>query len=114
MGYKVSSAGIIGTAGYPASAEAIAACKAQGIDIETHRNQGLSRELIEESDFIFAMERMHLARILELEPEAGNRTLLLAGNKEIPDPIGYPQKTYDNCAKLIIKAAKERIDELVI
>jgi L-threonylcarbamoyladenylate synthase len=113
IGYKVSSAGIMDSAGYPASAEAIAACAAQDIDIGNHRNQGLTRELIEESDFIFAMEKMHLMRILALVPQAGNRCLLLAGDKEIPDPIGQPQKIYDTCAKTITKAVNERISELI-
>jgi L-threonylcarbamoyladenylate synthase len=114
IGYKVSSAGIIDAAGFPASSEAVKACADLGIDIRTHRNQGLSKELIKESDFIFAMERIHQERIITLEPNVGNRCLLLAGNKEIPDPIGHPQKFYDNCAKLITKAVKERISEFVI
>ena len=113
MGYKVSSAGIIGSSGYPASAEAISACAAQGIDIGNHRNQALTRELMDESDFIFAMERIHLSRILAIEPLAGNRSLLLAGDREIPDPIGKPQRVYDNCVKVITKAVKERISELI-
>jgi len=114
MGYKVSSAGIIGTAGYPASAEAIEVCANRGIDIGTHRNQALSKELIKESDFIFVMERMHQGNVIALEPEAESRCLLLAGNKEIPDPIGSPLKSYENCAKLIEKSVIKRIDELVI
>ncbi len=113
MGYKVSSAGIIGSSGYPATSEAVTACAAQGIDIGNHRNRGLSRELIEESDFIFTMEKIHLLRTLTLAPEAKNRCLLLAGNKEIPDPIGQSQRVYDNCVKVIIKAVKERISELI-
>jgi len=113
MGYKVSSAGIIGSAGYPATEQAIVACAAQGVDIKNHRNQGLTRELIEDSDFIFAMERMHLARILALDPLANDRCLLLAGEKEIPDPIGQTQRVYDNCAKIITKAVKERLSELI-
>jgi L-threonylcarbamoyladenylate synthase len=113
MGYKVSSAGIIGSSGFPASDEAIAACADQGIDIKNHRNRGLSKELIEESDFIFAMERIHLSRIIALEPKAGQRCLLLAANKEIPDPIGQSKRIYDNCVKLISKAVEERIGELI-
>jgi L-threonylcarbamoyladenylate synthase len=113
-GYKVSSAGIIGTAGFPASPEAIAACADQEVDIRNHRNQGLTKELIEESDFIFAMEKMHLSRILALAPQALNRSILLAGQKEIPDPIGQTQKIYDNCAKLIAKAIEERLNEMQI
>ncbi len=114
MGYKISSAGVIGAAGYPASTEAIEVCAAKGIDIGTHRNQGLSKELIQESDFIYVMERMHQGSIIALEPEAESRCLLLAGNKEIPDPVGLPLKFYENCAKLIEKSVIKRMDELVI
>ncbi|MBN1972289.1 MAG: threonylcarbamoyl-AMP synthase [Sedimentisphaerales bacterium] len=114
MGYKVSSAGIIGSSGYRASFEAIEACAKQGVNIENHRNQGLTSELITESDFIFAMERIHLTRILALEPQAENRCLLLAGDKEILDPIGQPQRIYDSCVKIITKAVKERISELIL
>ncbi|MBN2590682.1 MAG: threonylcarbamoyl-AMP synthase [Sedimentisphaerales bacterium] len=113
MGYKVSSAGIIGSSGHPATPEAVAACASQGVDIGNHRNQGLTRELIEESDFIFTMEKIHLLRTLMLTPDAKNRCLLLAGNKEILDPIGQPQRIYDNCVKIITKAVKERISELI-
>ena len=52
-------------------------------------------------------------RTLALAPEAKNRCLLLAGNKEILDPIGQPQRIYDNCVKIITKAVKERISELI-
>lgn len=114
MGYKVTSAGTIGSVGFPASAEAVAVCAAKGINIGDHRNKGLSKSLIKESDFIFVMERVHRDIIIALEPEAANRCLLLAGNKDVPDPIGHPQKLYSNCAKLIEKAIKERISELVI
>ena len=114
LGYKVDSAGIIGSAGFPATAEAIEACAVEGIDIKAHRNKGLSRELVEESDFIFAMERLHLERIVALEPNAAEKCLLLAGPKGIPDPIGHPQEFYDSCARVITAAVRKRIDELVI
>ena len=114
MGYKVSSAGTMGTAGYPASAEAIEVCSAMGIDISAHRNQALSRELVEESDFIFAMEKMHWASVITLEPSAESRCVLLAGNKGIPDPMGMQLKFYENCAALIEKAVEKRISELEI
>ena len=114
IGYKVNSAGIIGSVGYPASAEAVTACAAKGVDIKAHRNKGLSRELIEASDIIFAMEQIHRDRVVILDPKAANRCFLLAGNTGIPDPIGHPQKSYDNCANLIERAIQKRISELVI
>ena len=114
IGYKVNSAGIIGSVGYPASAEAVTACAAKGVDIKAHRNKGLSRELIEASDIIFAMEQIHRDRVIILDPKAANRCFLLAGNTGVPDPIGQPQQSYDNCAKLIERAIQKRISELVI
>jgi L-threonylcarbamoyladenylate synthase len=114
MGYKVSSAGIMDMASSPASIEAIAACAAMGIDIKAHRSQALSQELIEENDFIFAMSRMHCERVTALSHEAANKCLLLAKDKDIPDPIGQGQQVFNNCAELIKEAAKKRIGEFVI
>jgi protein-tyrosine phosphatase len=114
MGYKVLSAGVSGSFGIPASPEAVKACAAEGIDITAHRNQGLSRDIVVESDFIFAMERMHMQRIIDLDPDAANKCSLLAEPKGIPDPIGLPQEYYDGCAKVITTAVRKRIDELGI
>jgi len=114
MGYKVVSAGVMDMAGASASTGAIAACAAKGIDIRAHQTTRLSPQLVEESDLIFAMERMHQGTVAALSPEATDRCVLLAENKDIPDPIGQPQDLFNNCAELIEKAVKKRIDELVI
>ena len=114
IGYIICSAGIMDVAGVPASAEAIAACAAKGIDLTAHRSQGLSKELIEESDLIFAMERMHQQKIIALSHEAANKCFLLAGDTGIADPIGHPQEFFDSCADMIEAAVKKRISELVI
>jgi len=114
MGYKISSAGVMDMAGCPASPEAIAVCAAKGIDIKTHKSRMLSEQLVEESDFIFAMCRMHCERVAALMPQAANKCVLLAGNEEIADPIGQPQQVYNNCADLIERAVKKRVGELVI
>jgi len=113
-GYKVLSAGIMDTAGFPASPEAVAACAAKGIDIKAHKSRTLSQQLVEECDFIFAMAQMHRKRVTALSPEAANKCVLLIENKDIPDPIGQPQRAYNNCAELIEKAVKKRIGELLI
>lgn len=114
IGYTIGSAGVIGTAGFPASPEAILACAVKGIDISNHRNRGLSRELIEESDLIFAMEPHHRQRVISLDPKAESRCLLLAPGRGIPDPIGQSQEFYNYCANMIERAVLERIGELVL
>jgi len=114
MGYKIASAGMIDLAGAPASAEAITACALKGVDITGHVSQNLTRTLIDASDFIFGMTRAHCQRVLFLAPEAEGKCMLLAGDREIPDPIGQPQEYFNSSANAIEMAAKARISELVI
>jgi protein-tyrosine phosphatase len=114
MGYKVVSIGTMDTADQPASDEAIAACAAKGIDIKAHKSRKLSSELVEESDFIFVMERAHQKKVAAISPEAANKCVLLAENQEIADPIGQSQEVFNYCAELIDKAVRKRISELVL
>jgi len=113
MGYKVASAGTLGAAGFAASQEAIAACAARGVDIGSHRSRALSRESIEGSDFVFAMEQIHRQRVVAICPEAERRCVLLVEGG-IGDPIGQPQEVYDRCAEVIERSVKKRISELVL
>ena len=113
MGYKVASAGLLDMGGASASSESVAACSARGVDISSHRSRPLSLELIEESDRIFAMERIHQARVAALSPDAAGRCVLLAED-EISDPIGQGKAVYDRCASQIEKAVRKRIDELAL
>ena len=107
------AAGTLGIDGLPASAESVVACAARGVDISPHGSRGLSSDLIEDSDLIFAMERSHEARIVGLCPEAANRCALLAPTG-ISDPIGRPQAVYDTCADQIEKAVKKIVSELTL
>ncbi|MBN1506160.1 MAG: threonylcarbamoyl-AMP synthase [Sedimentisphaerales bacterium] len=114
LGYKVLSAGTMDMAGMPASIEAVSACGQKGVDLEEHMSRRLTRSLIEVSDLIFCMARSHCDQVTSLLPEAEARCSLLAGDREIPDPIGRPQEYFDRCADLIEAAVKARIRELVL
>jgi protein-tyrosine phosphatase len=113
MGYKIMSAGVMNTAGGPASKEAVATCEAKGIDIEGHRSKTISPELIDQSDLIFVMERMHCNAVTALNPEAANKCMLLAHDGDIADPIGQPREYYHRCAQRIERAVKQRLGEVV-
>ncbi len=113
-GYKVISAGTMGLTGTAAAAEAMAACSAKGVDISGHSSTALSKKLIEQSDLVFGMSRMHCEAVAALSPDAADRCKLLAEGVDIPDPIGRPQGIYNDCADLIDKAVGKRVSELVI
>jgi protein-tyrosine phosphatase len=114
LGYKVLSAGTMDLAGMPASIEAISACGQKGVDLGEHMSQRLTRPLLEASDRIVCMTRAHCDQVISLLPEAEGKCSLLAGDREIPDPIGRPQAYFDHCADLIETAVKARVRELVL
>jgi protein-tyrosine-phosphatase len=111
MGYKTYSAGTMGISGLPASAEAVKACAAKGVDIRNHTSTGLTKEIIEDCDLIYVMTSSHRLQVVDIAPQASEKCLMLA-ETDIPDPIGQGQQIYNACAERIEKAVKERIREL--
>ena len=113
-GYKVLSAGTMNLVGVPASAGAVTACSRKGVDLRGHASRHLTRSLIDTSDVIFCMTRSHCEQVLFLAPDADKKCLLLAQDRDVPDPIGQAQPFFDGCADIIESAVKARISELVL
>jgi protein-tyrosine phosphatase len=111
-GYKVISTGTCGMTGVPPSREAVVACLKKGVDISEHLSCGLKREHIEESSLIFVMSERHRDAVLNICPKAGNKTFLLAGNRQIADPIGQTQQYYDKCCNMIEENIKRILSEI--
>jgi L-threonylcarbamoyladenylate synthase len=114
MGYSVLSAGTADFAGMPASTGALAACAGKGVDIRSHRSRGLTASLVQDSDLIFVMERVHREEILALDRQAEDRCFLLDPEREIEDPIGQPLEVFQRCAQRIHSAIEKRISERVL
>ncbi|MCF7954700.1 MAG: threonylcarbamoyl-AMP synthase [Phycisphaerae bacterium] len=113
-GYKISSAGVFGIDGAPASSEVVDICKQKGIDSSLHRSRFLTVEMIEDGDIIFAMTGGHVDGVLEMYPEAESKCFLLDGDKDIPDPIGGGFDVYNECARIIERALDNRLCEMMI
>ena len=112
-GYKVGSAGLLAINGIKASDEAVGFCRERGVDIAGHFSYGVSKELIDESDYIFALSENHLLGIVALSPEASGKCMLLDDGRDVADPIGGDKAVYRACGKAIEKAVKKRIYELL-
>jgi glycine hydroxymethyltransferase len=99
-GWQVASAGVFAGPGGRASEEAVRAMREVGIDMAAHRSQLLSPELVANSDLILVMTRYHYLDVVEVFPEAAERTFLMTsfqsdGNgQDIPDPIGGSLDVY--------------------
>lgn len=106
----VQSAGTLGINGNPATEFAIMVANELGADISEHRSQGVTKELIRESDIIFAMAPEHKEFLQHHFPEARENIFLLRSFDRDPeekhldridDPIGSPLEVYQECGALI-------------
>jgi len=102
---EVRSAGTAAYDGMPATAYAVQATAARGIDLTRHRSQELTASLAREADLILGMDAGHVTRILELAPDTAERTHLItaqgaeagrAAAQGIDDPIGGALDEYDD------------------
>jgi L-threonylcarbamoyladenylate synthase len=116
---KVNSAGMMALDGLGASIETRQILAQEGIDAGAHRSKKVTKELINRSDIILVMEKIHEERILELAPEAKNRLFLLKefakisdSSLNIADPIGGSIEFYRRTFATI-KEAVERITKII-
>ena len=116
---QVSSAGIMMLPGLGASEETQEVLKEEGIDVRAHRSQRVTRELINKSDIILVMEKLHEDKVLQIAPEAKNRLFLLKefakindSDLNIFDPMGGSLEFYQDTFA-IIKDAVERISKII-
>jgi protein-tyrosine phosphatase len=112
MGYKIESAGVFAVKGFAASDGSIRFCASKGVDISHHQSQRLTVEKIKNADYIFAMSNGHKDAIIQLCPEAEQKSMLLKDGEEISDPIGGDYEAYAACGQMIEEAVNERIIQL--
>lgn len=111
----VSSAGLAGFSGMPASEGAIAAMAARGLSLISHRSRAVSPYLIEGSELVVAMTSSHKRALIAHFPEFAGKVFTLGelaapvGQDEavvlaeINDPYGLPVEVYTDTANAIEK-----------
>ncbi len=97
---NVLSAGIFAD-GSPVSENANQVCKEHNIDISKHISAPLTKQMLDNADYVLCMSKTHKEMIDNLLQEK-SKVLVLGGG--IPDPYGYDIKTYNECF-LKIKSA---------
>ncbi|MGE5308225.1 MAG: L-threonylcarbamoyladenylate synthase [Deltaproteobacteria bacterium] len=116
---EVLSAGIMFTGGLSASYETRELLARKGIDVSGHRSQRITIDMLNKSDIILVMERLHEQRLLHLHPQVKNRLFLLKEfarvtdfDLDIPDPIGRPREFYEETLA-VIEEAVEKISRII-
>ncbi|WP_031514198.1 low molecular weight protein arginine phosphatase [Desulfofalx alkaliphila] len=102
MDIEISSAGTCAISGGPATKEAVEALKEKGIDISRHSSTVITPELIKEADLVLTMTLGHRQQVLQMVPEAEEKTHTLGEYAGIPgdilDPYGQALPIYQSCA----------------
>jgi protein-tyrosine-phosphatase len=103
---RVASAGMHATLGREAHPWAQEASLELGISLADHKAKPLTREMVEQSDCILAMDFQNKAELLTLYPEFEKKTLMLSAyaegpwrDREIPDPYLGDLETTRVCAR---------------
>jgi len=97
---EVRSAGIAAFAGSPASIETRKILLEHDIDFESFRSTQVSKYLMDESDYVFCLSRMHREAILSQHPEYREKALLVGeflgddSPKDVADPYGLGDAAY--------------------
>lgn len=111
-GFNVQSAGTLGVDGAPATPQAIEALAQLGIDITEHRSTGLTREMVDSAHVILAMTHGHLETIRNCSPQAAARAALIAGDRDVEDPIGGSLERYVQCRDQIANSLRSCLTEI--
>jgi len=114
---EVSSAGTSAWEGAPASDGALLVALERGMDLNEHRAQSLTRDLVRSTDIILAMGPHHLERIEALGGE-GKGFLLSdyasrgASRRPISDPIGAELEVYRTTADELEEEIRRAVDRI--
>ena len=107
---RVASAGVFAGPGQPATDLSDKVLKKTNLNLQKHRSQPLSENLLQESLFIFGMTQSHIDTIAAAFPEASKKLFRFREflpedqGREIPDPFGGDLATYKACRDSMIEA----------
>ncbi|MEU6284913.1 low molecular weight phosphotyrosine protein phosphatase [Streptomyces sp. NPDC047028] len=97
------SAGLIGKwEGQPANEQMLEAARRLGLDLTGHHCQQLTREMLGWADSVLAMDAPVLDVLREIaDDDMQPKLALYLGDRDVPDPMGKDQETFNACAVLI-------------
>ncbi len=111
-GFRVQSAGLAAMMGEVASPEAVVVAKGYGAELNLHRSQPVTLELLQRADHVLAMTTGHLRSLARVElPGDCVPDLLAPDGTDVGDPIGGPLEQYAACAEQILASLHQRLPQ---
>jgi protein-tyrosine phosphatase len=113
-GFQVLSAGLAAIMGEAASPEAVEVVREMGGDLQEHRSQPLTIDLLAQADCLFTMTGGHLRMLQSLNQTTGPEPCMLSPAEcDVSDPIGCDIEVYRQCARQILDCLEERLPQLL-
>lgn len=115
FGFSVVSMGVMASSGAPASAHAVEAVAARGLDLGGHASRPAVPEALAELDVVYGLTRAHVEALRALLPprRAGIVELLDPEGEDVPDPIGGSAAVYRHCADHLAELVARRAETWV-
>lgn len=114
--WLITSAGTWATDGIPASFNSIAVMGEKGIDIQNHRSQIVSSELLQKHNLVLTMEKGHKEALQVEFPKLAERVYLLSemvgGTFDIDDPYGGKIDDYRVTADEVDQVLSDGFDRI--
>ncbi|KJS85483.1 MAG: hypothetical protein JM58_08575 [Peptococcaceae bacterium BICA1-8] len=122
----ITSAGTYALDGVQATSEAVEVAKEQGLNLHDFRSKSINPSLISEADIILTMTKSHKQELINLAPEAKDKTFLLKefaemlekqfgkeiDSLEVRDPFGQPLEVYRACYYEMYEAIEKALDKI--
>jgi protein-tyrosine-phosphatase len=113
---QACSAGLATVEGLPASPEALAILRSEGLRMEHHHSRPVDTDILKNADYIFTMTAAHKQHILERFPGYSNKLWTLGeyggAESDIIDPYARGTDAYKMAARQIKKAIMGVLERL--
>lgn len=108
---EARSAGVAAYDGGAATPEGVEALAGMGITPpREHRSRGLTRDMLDAADEVYALTRSHREAILAMDPSAAGKVVLLdPEGGDVPDPVGGPASVYRETAARLAEMIRARL-----
>ena len=109
------SAGLMGLIDKPAHKRSVRAMAEIDFNIQSHKSQGVTDELISWADYILVMELGHQVKLHDRFPASEGKVLMLGtfgGTHEVADPIGGWMGRFRRCRDLLSTCVQGFMDQL--
>lgn len=109
----VQSAGTAASFGNYATPEAVLSMKNMNIDISNHISKPINVQLLQNASIIYGMTHSHVQTIQKMLPAlSGIPVSTISKDRDVPDPYGMDQQTYDDTAQNLYSLIFDRLNEL--